>query len=813
MSLTLNLGYVPTEITNIKGELKILFQHSFNLLILNGKFLQDINTHNYSINHSVKYNTFASLYQPIKVTYSKKYDIYFILFDDWQIYILSSNLIFFNKISVITSYPLAIHFIDESISLYVVQDSKIEQIFMEIEKTSLQIKVTFLSKLSFTNSNKYFIGFSLQHSLIFLWEKETLKVYNQNYQLITEKLNITNKKNCITCLLYFPTFYYIVCGTKDCKIYTWTLNNQSQPINIFDIEYGSHIELLHNDKNDENLFWASSNSEISLFSIQTWQCLQVFKIGVQFKNLFTINQYRLFASFHQSLYILTRQLEQRLICQHNSEIRCQIEGISDPQFLFENNSLIQMQNPKKFNTHYIKTKQTIIQAHYVSPAYYFLTETSDILQFLDQNINIVMCGDRLHNSEGALVKNKIINLKFIQIDTNLVFLFIYIQQGQILLYQLPNFNRSISELNYNRCSIKLSTIIKVLNNDIYILTIDENNVFKLLKMKGNNLQLLKQLTFKIEIKKMHSLQNNIFILTSQGELSKFKYQNDDFKQKIFDIEGNEYCYNDFQVYLEPKIIIGCQAKMLVIMTFKKIILRQINIDCILLNFGYFNKNLILCLQNELSVIEDQRLLFNNDFLKEINSNRKIITYQGFEIFEKDKDSIVSSKREKSMKLLKNDSTILSKKQIKIQSNNTQMILITQKQIIQQNQQITQSSFYNANDSTQRGRIKSRNQQQQDNQNYGNNINMTGTRSRPWTQNNFNKPNQVVLQQSSSVENNEIKELNALYQPAIPLLKPTKKNTLAEQFLDSRLKKKKFKTRRDLTMNRIIQRNIRILSFC
>ncbi|CAD8198478.1 unnamed protein product [Paramecium pentaurelia] len=812
MSLTLNLGYVPTEIASIKGDLQILYKTSFNLLVMNGKWLQDINTFNCSINHQVQYNTFAQHYKPVKVTYSKKYDIYFILFDDWQIYILSSNLVFFNKISVITSYPISIQFIDESISLYVVQDSKIEQIFMEIKKTSLQIKVILLNKLCFTNSNKYFIGFQLQHSLIFLWEQTTLKVYSQNYQLISEKLNITNYKNSITCLLYFPTLYYIICGTKDGKIYTWTLYNQNQPINIFELEHGSNVDQLQNDKNDENMFWASSNNEISLYSIQTWQCLQIYKIGLQYKNIFIINQYRLFASFQQSFYILNRQLEQRLLYQHKSDIRCLIEGISDPQFLFDNNSLIQMLNPNKFNTHYIKTKQTIIQAHFIQETYYFLTETSDILKFQDETINIVISSDHLHNSEGALVKNKIINLKFIEIDSNLIYLFVYIQQGQILLFKLPNFNRSISELNYNRCSIKLSTIFKALNNDICILTIDEHNVFKLLKMKDNNIQLLKQLNFKIEIKKWISLLNNIFILTNQGELNIFKYHNDDFQQQIIEIEGDEYYYNDFQVYLDPKIIIGSQAQMLVLMSFKKIILRQINLDSILLNYGYFNKNLILCLQNELSVIEDQRLQFTHNQLKEINSNRKIIEYCGFEIFEKGRDKIHVSQKEKSIQLQKNDS-IQTKKQIKIQSNTIKVITTSEKQPIQKNQHITQSSFYNANDSTQRGRIKSRNQQYQDNQQNQSNLNITATQYRPWTQNSFNKTKQHILQQSSSVESNQFKELDALYQPAIPLIKQTRKNTLTEQFIESRLKKKKFKTRRDLTMNKIVQRNIKILSFC
>lgn len=46
MSLTLNLGYVPTEITSIKGDLQILYKTSFNLIIMNGKWLQDINTLN-----------------------------------------------------------------------------------------------------------------------------------------------------------------------------------------------------------------------------------------------------------------------------------------------------------------------------------------------------------------------------------------------------------------------------------------------------------------------------------------------------------------------------------------------------------------------------------------------------------------------------------------------------------------------------------------------------------------------------------------------------------------------------------------------
>ncbi|CAD8208008.1 unnamed protein product [Paramecium octaurelia] len=813
MSLTLNLGYVPTEITSIKGDLQILYKSTFNLVIMNGKLLQDINTLNYSISHQIQYNTFAQHYKPVKVTYSKKYDIYFILFDDWQIYILSSNLVFFNKISVITSYPIAIQFIDETISLYVVQDSKIEQIFMEIKKTSLQIKVILLNKLCFTNSNKYFIGFSLQHSLIFLWEQNTLKVYSQNYQLISEKINITNYKNSITCLLYFPALYYIICGTKDGKIYTWTLYNQNQPINIFEIEHGSNVDQLQNDKNDENMFWASSNNEISLYSIKTWQCLQIYKIGLQYKHLFIINQYRLFACFHQSLYILNRQLEQRLLYQHKSDIRCLIEGISDPQFLFDNNSLIQMLSPNKFNTHYIKTKQTIIQAHFVQETYYFLTEASDILKFQGETINIVISGDRLHNSEGALVKNKIINLKFIEIDFNQVYLFVYIQQGQILLFKLPNFNRSISELNYNRCSIKLSTIFKVLNNDICILTIDEHNVFKLLKMKDNNIQLLKQFTFKIEIKKWLSLQNNIFILTNSGELSKFKYQNDDFQQSIIEIDGDEYYYNDFQVYLEPKIIIGSQSQMLVLMSFKKIILRQINLDTSLLNYGYFNKHLILCLQNELSVIEDQRLSFTYEQLKDVNSNRKIIEQCGFEIFEKGRDKIHISQKEKSTQLIKNESILQAKKQIKIQSNTIKVIPNAEKQAIQKYQQVTQSSFYNANDSTQRGRIKSRNQQILNNQQHESNVNITASQCRPWTQSSFNKTKQYILQQSSSVESNQFKELDALYQPAIPLIKQTRKNTLAEQFLESRLKKRKFKTRRDLTMNKIVQRNIRILSFC
>ena len=50
----------------------------------------------------------------------------------------------------------------------------------------------------------------------------------------------------------------------------------------------------------------------------------------------------------------------------------------------------------------------------------------------------------------------------------------------------------------------------------------------------------------------------------------------------------------------------------------------------------------------MSVIEDQRLLFDNEYLKEINSNRKVIEYSGFEIFEKGKDKIYYSKKEKSI---------------------------------------------------------------------------------------------------------------------------------------------------------------------
>lgn len=45
------------------------------------------------------------------------------------------------------------------------------------------------------------------------------------------------------------------------------------------------------------------------------------------------------------------------------------------------------------------------------------------------------------------------------------------------------------------------------------------------------------------------------------------------------------------------------------MTFQKSILRSINIETTLLDYGYFNKCLILCLGTEISMVEDSRFEF------------------------------------------------------------------------------------------------------------------------------------------------------------------------------------------------------------
>ncbi|KAM3133360.1 hypothetical protein pb186bvf_014521 [Paramecium bursaria] len=754
----LNLGYNQIEICEKKGEFKFLNQHNQFILFNVGRTLRLYDLKQMQMIKYINIQDISPNHNVVSATYSKKYEIYIVVIDDWITYIFSSDLEFLSKFQFPLQYPVSLYFLDNEQSIIIVGVKWIDKIVLDISNKS---KKTFRCELKarkqFQGKSEYNRGSLLHQKTLFVYEAQSIKEFDVDGNYYAQLNNLVKSDSYITCLLYFPIYQYIVGGCTNSNVYAWRQYDGSI-VNIFETQSTKTVSCLYPDR-ELTQFWSCSGQIIQLYSIQTWQCLQQYQISQANINIQFLGQRTLISCNDNRICVLNRQTEQCTIYKHEADLLQILQPNNyTSTFILDNNCCIQYQSeqPIPLNVFYQPSKFSVKSVYFYKEIYYLLMDDNAILKLFNHDFKIILYPDQLKDVQGNNIKDEIniILIPKMQIPYNIYSQTIQesicyaFDDGQIGFADQDQINSLQMQFSIHRCKYLFLVEVK----ECFV-SLDKEWSLKVSKFINQNLQVIQQFKTNVAIQNMKGIKNRLFIITQATQIHYYKLKNNNFLASEYDQLFDDNKFIDIKIYEDPKMICTLSPNYIRLLTYRKVLIIQIDIDQLVQGFSFHQGFLLVYLQNEISKLQHKDLFIDNKKIKNLNSQAIKRKNYTLDILKVDRGQIYKMFKKVYTKVDLLNKISLSKPQIETVQN----------------------------DEPQR-RLK--------------------------TQHIDRRPTAVearCVTLPKQDDKTRTRTISILSKPAIPQFRI--KMSPLDSFINDRIKKKKYKSRRDCTINKIIQRNI------
>ena len=141
------MGFQITPVVTYSSRYKLLHNSATLecILVTDGKYIIEFDYRQEIENAKIALTEFLDVKQTINALYVEKYDIYFILFEGWKLYILRRNLQIIKSINFDSKYILGMYYYKDIEAMLLFGVDIIEQIHLQINTNVKQTK--FLSSI------------------------------------------------------------------------------------------------------------------------------------------------------------------------------------------------------------------------------------------------------------------------------------------------------------------------------------------------------------------------------------------------------------------------------------------------------------------------------------------------------------------------------------------------------------------------------------------------------------------------------------------------------------------------------------------